>query len=153
MKSEILFFVAVILLSSVAATEATPFGVVREGGFQLVKIADVLVNEDGELNVNPTDNLNTTNIDYAGVQTDSVFLSPSANKSLQIHEVFVSTESKIVDVLLEFEGSGIPIFKLYTTNFQTGISQVLRLTGETNEKVNITCDANTFVSVTYHEVN
>lgn len=125
-------------------------------GFILAKITDgteeAAVNPANELNVNTTDNLITETNDYAGAETDTTFLTPTAGKKLQIHNVFVSTNDKTVNVTLEFPDSTITVFKMYTDKNQLATSAIVHIEGAVDEVLEITCGAGTFVSVTYHEV-
>ena len=109
------------------------------------------VSPNKELNVNLAENCVTFTADYSGAQTGVIILTPSLGKRIEIHNVFVSTDTTTTDVTLEFATSGITIFKLYTTNFTAATSQILHIDGAVNEPMTLTCGADTFISVTYHE--
>ena len=112
---------------------------------------NVEVSSNKELLVNLAENCITFTADYSGAQAGVIILTPSSGKSLEIHNVFVSTDTTTTDVTLEFATSGITIFKLYTTNFTAVTSQILHIDGAVDEPITLTCGADTFISITYHE--
>ncbi len=109
------------------------------------------VNSDGEVLVSMEDNRITFTADYAGAQAAVIILTPTFGKSLEIHEIYVSTDTTTTDITLAFVTSGITIFKLYTTNFTASVINMVHIDGAVNEPVTLTCGADTFISITYHE--
>ncbi len=109
------------------------------------------VNHDGELLVSMEDNRITFTADYSGAQAGVIILTPSSGKSLEIHEIYVSTDTTTTNVTLEFATSGITAFKLYTTNFTAAETSFIHVDGAVNEPITLTCGADTFISITYHE--
>ena len=73
---------------------------------------------------------------------------PSLNNyHIEIHQVFVSTDSAAVNVTLETNGT--IFYKMYTT--KTNLSSDANIHIDTQEPIYLTCGAGTFVSITYHE--
>lgn len=108
-------------------------------------------NANGEVQVNFLDNISTQSTDYAGAETNTVFLTPSAGKELEVHGCSISTDSKVVDVIVKFTTSGNIICKLYTSNAQQQVHTNLHMHGAADETIDVTCGAGTFISMNYHE--
>lgn len=105
-------------------------------------------NENQELQTNPTDNLVTYAADH-GAEAATAIITPPSGHSIEIHSVYVSSDSTNTDTFIDFSG-GQEIFKLYVNTFTTAMSPRMHIDGGVDETVNLTCPANTFVIVIYH---
>lgn len=135
----------------VLATSGCISGGVMEDDIVIVKDIGTNPNSFGEIPVATNEFLEATNTDYASGQANATFLTPSANKKLKIHSVYVSTDDKLVNVVLLFNETDTVVFKLYTDKDQKAQSHTMHVTGNINESILVTCGAKTFISVTYHE--
>ena len=120
-------------------------------GGSTVGLQERHVNGDFAVKTDPTDDLTTFSADYGSGQTDLEIITPTSGKALNIKHVYVSTSTTNVDVSL-IGGTGSSVyFKLYTAQkgSQSGIPCKHLLA--VDEKLELTCGANTFLCVSYRE--
>ena len=108
------------------------------------------INSNGEILVYYLENVSTHVQNFSISQSNITILTPTAGKKLEIHGISVSTDDKLTDVTLDGATTG-NIFVLHTTNTTTGGSTDMHLDMAINEPLRITCGADTFVVVNYHE--
>jgi len=89
--------------------------------------------------------------DFAGAQSATIILTPTAGKKIEVISVYASTNTTTTDVTLAFGTSGNICFKLYTTNRATATGNVICAEGVVDETIKLTCGAETFVSIGYNE--
>ena len=107
-------------------------------------------NDAGELEVYDKESVGTYAHDHVGVEAGASIISPPLGKKIEITGCYVSTDDKLTDI--ELTGSdGTEVFKLYTTNQQTGTAVNVHIDLNIDETLNLTCGAGTFVAVTYYE--
>jgi len=108
-------------------------------------------NEDNELQTNQDDNLNYVGVDYGSSQTNTTIITPSAGKKLEIHSIVLSSSATTGVSVIEFLTSGGLAYKFYHTSQSRGSSGIIHLDGNIDEVLSISCPANTFIGVVYHE--
>ena len=89
--------------------------------------------------------------DYAQAQTAVAFLTPTSGKKIIVKQIYASSSTVNVDVILEFVTSSKTIFKLYTAQKATATGNIICGEGAVDEVLSLTCGDNTFVSVSYDE--
>lgn len=108
------------------------------------------INSDGEILVNSTDNLLSFTADYSLGQTDLEIIPNVANKHIEIHSIFVSSNTTTGSIILKEETSGTVLFKIYLSALTSSASTELHVDLSTNRGLLLTCPNNSFISITYH---
>lgn len=89
--------------------------------------------------------------DFDTAQNNVCIVTPTRNMKIRVRQVYVSTNSKTVDVSLKFEGTQKVFYKLYTDKNQCQAGDMICALGNLNEKIAVTCGAGTFISISYDE--
>ena len=116
---------------------------------RLIKNQKLTFNDSGELLVYVDESVETFTADYSEIKSDLEIITPTTDYYIEIKDIFVSSATGTGSVSLTGATSGT-LFKVYLTNQQSYTSGKLHLDLTTNEKLRVSCPANTFIAITYY---
>ncbi len=89
---------------------------------------------------------------YAAAQVATVIITPSPARKVEVVGVYVSSDNAAGIVRVDIEGEAQPVFLMHLAQRAINTGDAIGQEGGTDQRVTVTCPADTFISIAYHLV-